>query len=689
MLKSLKPLLMQFVVFLLLSLCFSLLPVLLIVLGDTSSFAQGLFNIWYGLLPPVALLLLAYLLYRRETNWVLFLGRAWIGVGTWFLLQLVLESLTTVSPLLALLALPAKFAGGLLTRDPLGHVVLFSGWGLVAGIVVFLLGGLALYTVGNRLTNGTPARMTGGYNKPAFTVSSVLLVLFLVLSPLSIYAISKPTGSDFAETVAVPSEQETYSYIEDVFDFGPRRPGSKAYLDAAAHLTRQLEEFSLDVNVERTTFDYWKEKQWRLVLEPEAEKPAEVECYFWPYSGQTSPEGITSNLVYVGEGSEEELKAADVKGKVVLVSLSPMYVGWNMLRLFSFMAYDPEDTAADNNQPYPIGWLLHLEDVYRNIESAGAAGAVYILEGYPDIGPLTYYAPYDGQIRSVPGLYIREEDGNAIRERLQQGPLDVNLVLEASVARSGREAVNIYAVLPGKSDRNFVVSSHFDSPWASGVEDSSGVGMVLALARYHAQVPPQERQRTLVFLLTGSHFVGEPSNYEFIDRHRAGILANTLSIMCIEHIADNWPYSEYVEPRGVFFKENPVAVSLYAGLVSRYGLYRTLLFPTVTPLGVPTDAGPFSRVGFPVASLISGPVYLFDVADTLERVPHDQLEPIAKMYIDFIENLNRYPDFMLRFNISTLAILLTALLFSPLVAIGFIYRPRRQRDETKQKPGRT
>lgn len=208
--------------------------------------------------------------------------------------------------------------------------------------------------------------------------------------------------------------------------------------------------------------------------------------------------------------------------------------------------------------------------------------------------------------------------------------------------------------------------------------------MVLSLARYYSQVPPEELDRTLVFLLTGSHFVGEPSNEDFIERHGEGILANTISIMCIEHIADNWPYSDYVEARGVFFKENPVAISLYAGLVPRHGLYGTLLFPTVTPLGVPTDAGPFSRAGFPVASLISGPVYLFDVADTLERVAHDQLVPIAKLHIDFIENLNRYPDFMLRFNINTLAILLTALLFSPLITIGFATCPRKEKDKTKR-----
>ncbi len=683
MAKHLKTLLLQFVIFLLLSLFFSLLPALLAVLGNTSSYAQALSNIWYGLLPPIALLLLAYLFYHREVNWLTFLGRAWFGIGTWFLLQTILESLTKVSPLLALLSLPAKFAGGLLVRHPVGYVTFFSGWGLVAGIVIFFLGGLALYILGNRFKNTPLARFEFKRSKrTVFTVSTVLLIVFLIASPLSIYAISKPTKGNFAPGISVPTEEEIFGYIKDVYNFGPRRPGSTTYHEAAAHLTAWFRCLApATTTVERTKFDYWEEKTWKLILKPNGGKPTEIECFFWPYSGQTPPEGITSRLVYLGYGTEEDFQAADVSGKVALISLSPIYIGWNELKLFSFMAYNPDKLAAGRSQPYPIGWILHLFHIYPRVEQAGAAAAVYILEDYPDMGALTYYAPYDGQIRTMPSLYIREKDGDMLKQKFQQGPVEVNLVLDAAISRGGGEAANIYAIFPGKTDKNLIISSHFDSPWPSGVEDSSGVGMVMALARYYAQVPAEQRERTMFFLLTGSHFVGEPSNDDFIHRHRSGILANTTSILCIEHIADNWPYSDYVEARGVFFEENPVVISLYAGLLQRYGLYSTLLFPTVTPLGVPTDAGPFSRDGFPVVSYISGPVYLFDAADTLERVPRDQLVPLTKLYIDFIENLNRYPDFVLHFNLNTLAILLTALIFSPLVTISFISRPRREKDD--------
>ncbi|MBN2462080.1 MAG: hypothetical protein JXB43_00595 [Dehalococcoidia bacterium] len=677
-----RRLLLQLLAFLLISLFLSLIPVLLAIYGNTSSYAQALFNIWYDLLPPVALLLLAYIIYRNEVNWLAFLGRAWMGVGTWFLLQLVLESLTRIFPLLSLLSLPAKFAGGLFIRHPAGYVAYFSGWGLVAGIIVFLLGGLALYTFGYLLKSENYGRMTNkGNTRPAFVVSNVLLVVLLIAIPVSIYAISKPTTGNFIEVADMPSEDEIYENIKDVYSFGSRRPGSESYQASAAKLTAWLKSSAPPVTTESTTFDYWEEKKWQLVLDPSGDNPTEVECYFWPYSGQTSSEGITAQLVYLGEGTEADFQTADVKGKVALISLPPINIGWNELKLFSYMAYDPDNLAAGNSHPYPIGWILHLFHIYPRLEQAGAIGAVYILEDYPNTGPLTYYAPYDGQIRSVPGLYIREEDGELLKKRLQEGPLEINLVLDATISRGAGEAINIYSILPGKSESNFIVSSHFDSPWSSGVEDSSGVGMVMALAHYYAQFTPEGRQRTMVFLLNGSHFVGEPSNEDFIERHKGGILSKNLFNLSIEHIADNWPYSSSLEARGVFFKENPLAISLYAGLLQHYGLYGTLLFPTVTPLGVPTDAGPLSREGFPVVSYISGPVYLFDAADTLERVPRDQLVPLANLYIDFIENMNRYPDFMLRFNINTLARLLTAFVFSPLIVIGFISRSRKEEND--------
>ena len=240
----------------------------------------------------------------------------------------------------------------------------------------------------------------------------------------------------------------------------------------------------------------------------------------------------------------------------------------------------------------------------------------------------------------------------------------------------------MYGVLPGRSASTILVHSHHDAPWRSGIEDSGGVGMVLSLARYFVQIPQEQRARTLVFAFTGSHMVGARGNVAFIETHRDDIMDNMLFDVAIEHIADDYnppnPPTGLVEPRGAFITENPVAVSLYARAVARHNAYRTLLFPTGTPLGVPTDAGPFYEAGYSVASLISGPVWLFDDDDTLERVARDQLVPLTEMYVDFIGGMNRVGDPLLRFNLNTWTIVLVALVLTPLATLSAATWPRRK-----------
>ncbi|MEM2330959.1 MAG: hypothetical protein QXL59_09040, partial [Candidatus Jordarchaeales archaeon] len=51
----------------------------------------------------------------------------------------------------------------------------------------------------------------------------------------------------------------------------------------------------------------------------------------------------------------------------------------------------------------------------------------------------------------------------------------------------------------------------------------------------------------------------------------------------------------------------------------------------------------FWKNGVPIYSLISGPVYLFDATDTPDKVARDQLEKLARMFIDIINELDTLP----------------------------------------------
>lgn len=652
-----RSLIEQVVLFLFLSLLFSAIPFVSSLLLDKSNLWLAVLTAWYAAVPPVLLLLLAWRLYRYEPSRLSFAGRLWVSAGIWFGLQALFQALSGIHVLVQLLAFPALTAGGK---------------GFVAAALAFLGGGALLWIVGRRpnvgwtvgLPRWVPALATAG-----------LLVISLIILPLLVLLTVRPSPALPQAGPPMPTEEEIFGYIADLYNMGTRRPGSEADRAAIRYLEEELREFGFaDVRSEPFRFNYWVPEKWSLTVEPKGSAPWEVESFYVPYSGPTSDEGIIAEIADVGQGTEADFAAADVSGKIVLADLLPVDIGWDQMKLFSFMAYDPEKTASGWSHPYPIGWMFRYLEIYERAQAHGAVGIIGILHDYPDMGDFTYYAPYDGVLRPIPSLYVMENDGIRIREKVATGPVEARIVLRAQVFPQGGETATVYGVLPGRSETVLMVHSHHDAPWASGVEDSSGVGMVLALARYFAQVPQEQRPRTMVFAFTGSHMVGAPSNQAFMEAHREDLMGQMLFDICIEHIADDYlpplPPTGKVEPRGVFIAENPVVVSLYAGVVDDYRMVRTLLFPTGTPLGVPTDAGPFARAGYRVISLISGPVWLFDDDDALERVARDQLEPLATMYVDFIRRLNRMPDPLLTFNLNVWTALVIGGILTPLAVLS-------------------
>lgn len=645
----------QILLFFFLSLLFSAIPFILGMFADKSSLGLAIFLAWYAAYPPLLLLLLGWLLYRGEpTPWRI-AARISIGVGIWFATQALLGALSGLHLLILVLTLPSMLAGG---------------EGYLLGSAVFLIGGIFLYTFPSRTHLGTrqpcPIRFALG--------TGILFASIFLFIPLLILFTSRPVQAIPDTSTDLPSEEEVFGYVQQVYDLGVRRPGWEATAQAKDMIAENLRQFGFEeVYIEPYTFDLWRENAWSLTIDPQGEA-WQPETFFVPYSGPTPSEGVEGEIVYLGEGSETDFVSTDVRGKIVLVDLPPTNISWKQMKLFAYMAFDPEGTVPNWEHPYPIGWLSDVLRVHDLAQKGEAIGFIGILQGYPEMGTFAYYAPYDGTLRPVPGLYLLEKDGARLRQMVQSGTVTARLVLDATISEEGGTAWTVYGVLPGRDEKIIMVHTHYDAPWQSGVEDSSGVGMVTGLARYFASLPQELRAHKMIFIFMGSHMVGAPSNHAFMEEHKHDIMANLLVDICLEHIADDYnppePPTGLVEPRGNFLTENPILVSLYAGAVSDYHAYRTLLFPTGTPLGVPTDAGMFARSGYPVSSFISGPVWLFDDDDTLERVAKDQLAPLSAMVADYIFRLGRVPFPLLRFDLNLWTMLITAIVLTPLATLS-------------------
>ena len=59
--------------------------------------------------------------------------------------------------------------------------------------------------------------------------------------------------------------------------------------------------------------------------------------------------------------------------------------------------------------------------------------------------------------------------------------------------------------------------------------------------------------------------------------------------------------------------------------------------------GIPTDASFTLAAGVPTISLVSGPLYLYDNADTLKQVDVDQLEAVGRAFVDLIDAADQRP----------------------------------------------
>jgi hypothetical protein len=383
----------------------------------------------------------------------------------------------------------------------------------------------------------------------------------------------------------------------------------------------------------------------------------EIPCFYishsyWikEYKGFTAgPGGIKAPIVYVGQGSEKNFRKTDVRGKIVVAEVRFSDLRQADLNRVAYFSYDPNHTVPkDWSQPNPYT-PDNFPSNFRRAAKHGAVGFVGILKDYYDRN--TFYNELFEEkpcLWPIPGLWVSKSDGARLKKLLaQNSDNQAVLVLDGKIEPA--TANNVIGFLPGKSSDIIMVHSHHDAPWASAVEDASGVSEVLALAKYFGSLPADQREKTLMFATLDTHFSMYQGHLELIRQIREKKMKIIVDI-ALEHIGKEIIEKEgklletgFVEPRGIFVTENPFLISITRQAVEKNRLERTVLLPTYTILSVPTDAGDFNRKGFTVISLISPPVYIYDQADTPDKVAVDQLNPVAAAFADIIEAIDRVP----------------------------------------------
>ena len=430
----------------------------------------------------------------------------------------------------------------------------------------------------------------------------------------------------------VPDEAQIYAWIEKVFAQGVRRPGYPADRWAEQFCLEQFRAIGLEnVRAEPVELPYWEPRAWSLTVQPEGGEAIAVPCFPLPHAAAT--DGIEGELAHY------DWQAPDVQGRIALCDVRLGRLPYAALAARATLCYDPDGSFADGAQVLPFGH--GAQAVMEPAIEAGAIAFVGTLTDYPS-DSLQYYVPYDAIERPVPGVWVRGSDGARIRELLSRGTVRARIAVDS--VRRAETCYNIVGELAGADDETVIIGSHHDGPWASAVEDGSGISLVLAQATYWSRMPQPERPHRLLFLLNAGHMCGGAGVHAFIDTHRAELERVVLELH-LEHTANEcveqdgslvatgrpearWWFTSRIEPL-----EAAVRATLEAERLDR----SFILPPDVFAPWPTTDGGPFHAEGVPLVNFLTAPFYLFDEQDTLDKVHRPSLVPVTRAAVRLIE----------------------------------------------------
>lgn len=459
-----------------------------------------------------------------------------------------------------------------------------------------------------------------------------------------------------------PEGKEIFSWIKDLAQWGHRKTGTPEGRKSAEYIEGKMRAFGLeDVRIETVPSMCMMVEDFSLTVGGE-----KMDAFYingtnrGGESGRFSfgTDGSESEFVYVGQGLAEDFERLDVKGKVVVASVYlPEFDMQKQHEWFDDpFVYDPLNQMEEKKKKVDIYSPSIWPANFYLAQNHGAVGFVGILENYMD-DPYFYNEdytengwPYGCQYMSLPALWVSRSSGKKIKAEFEtsgviRGQMTVDTLYEY------RNAFNVSGRLKGKSDDIVLVHSHHDAVFEGAVQDASGTSEMLALAKYFAQIPAEEREKTLMFAALDTHYTDYAANIGFVKK-RKEVGDNVIIDIAIEHIGKEAAFDEnynlyetgQVEPR-LFYVSEPKLYAFTKATIANYDLKKSIA--ALVPVGkglereyefhqdeVISDAFYWNESGVPVVSMVCGMQYLFHNSDKPDRIPVEELQPVGMAFAE-------------------------------------------------------
>jgi len=337
-------------------------------------------------------------------------------------------------------------------------------------------------------------------------------------------------------------------------------PRHEAYIDVLHE--RLVRAGVKQLHFEPVSFRQWSVEPGHWNLEViDGERPGILAAAgYIPYSGVTPPSGITGRIVYLAPGARPD---ASLAGKLVLVEMPKVAWTGQVFHQAAGHVHDPQN-AMRPDTPYarPFQTLGPFVALLDSLQAAGAAGVIVILDTPPMMAD-GLYAPNDGVVRQLPGVFIDRDRGQRLRERALAGTAPVLRLTMAATVRQVQTR-NLIGIIPGKSGELMVLGSHTDG--TNGLDDN-GANAIVDMAQYLARLPQDSLPRSVMLLLTSGQLAGGVGMAQFMQRHQDDGLTQRIATMlaighlgALEVLPDSYGYLHFTgrfEPAAVFSPRTP------------------------------------------------------------------------------------------------------------------------------------
>jgi len=436
---------------------------------------------------------------------------------------------------------------------------------------------------------------------------------------------------------SIPTKEEIMKWTTEIFNQGIRRPGYPADIWVENWIKEKFQSFDLDdINLDPIPIKKWEAEDPKLEiwLIDDPDELIDIPCFPIPYTHST--DSIEAELCMLLEG-------ISVSDKIVVDKIELFKYPVNLLKGLAGTDrwYDPKNEFDHLEQIAPFDMRQRIKGALDPHSEKKALGFIGILSGYPWETD-KYYVPYDAIERKIPSVWVSAKNGNKLLNIMAQGIVKGRLSYSGLILDTFSH--NITATLPGKSNEWIIIGTHHDGPWNSAVEDASGIALVLAQAIYWSQIPIEKRPFNLMFLMNYGHMTGGVGAQKFIINNKE-IIKRTIMAIHLEHVArdvksENGILIPLDSPtvRWWFVSRILSLEEITEDAIIKEDLQRSIILP---PDGLipgldrpPTDGSFYHPAKVPFVSFLTAPPYLFDPADTLDKIHEESFEPLTRAVIE-------------------------------------------------------